>query len=284
VTRWEAPAKVNLSLQVGPADPSGLHPLRSLVQTIEWADLLTIEEGEEDRLVVEGADLPTGGDNLIWKAVSALRTAAGMSGPCLDLHLRKALPVAAGLGGGSSDAAAALLGLARLAKASPVVAEAVAPTVGADVPFLLVGGCAWAEGHGELLERVDLRPDFALAVAVPPAQLSTGEVYRNWDRLEQPEGPSFSGRQLPPSLRPYGPLRNDLTPAAVGLHPELADWISDLSGRFGRPVAMTGSGPGLFAYFGDLDEATSALAALPASTRAAAAALPRGRGVAPAGE
>jgi 4-diphosphocytidyl-2C-methyl-D-erythritol kinase len=67
----------------------------------------------------------------------------------------------------------------------------------------------------------------------------------------------------------------------VGLHPELADWIADLSSRFGRPVAMSGSGPGLFAYFADLDEATSALAATPASARAAMAAIPRSRGVAP---
>ncbi len=281
MTTWEAPAKVNLSLQVARPDESGLHPVRSLIQTIEWCDLLVVEEGEDDQLRVEGADLPLGGDNLVWRAVARLRQEAEIKRPAVDFRLTKSVAVAAGLGGGSSDAAAALLAYARLARISPVVAEAVAPQVGADVPFLMVGGTAWMEGYGERLTALRFEPDYSLAVVVPPFELGAGEVYRAWDRREGPSGPALEARSLPPSLRELGPLRNDLTPAALTLAPDLADWIADLGKLFERRVAMSGSGPALFAYFSDLDEATSALSAVPARARARMAAMPRPRGAAP---
>jgi 4-diphosphocytidyl-2-C-methyl-D-erythritol kinase len=281
VSEWQAPAKLNLSLQVGSLDGSGLHPVRSLVQTIEWCDLLTVEEGDEDRLEVVGAELPDGGDNLVWKAITALRAATGMKQPYLDIRLDKSVAVAAGLGGGSSDAAAALFAVARLCKVSPVVAEAVAPRVGSDVPFLMTGGTAWMEGHGEKLSAARIAGDFAVVVVVPPFELATAEVYATWDRLEEPAGKEVSGRQLPPALRELGPLRNDLTAAAMARAPELADWVDDLSDLLDRPVFMTGSGPALFAYFADDDEAASAVESAPKSARAAVAALPRPKGVAP---
>jgi len=278
---WEAPAKLNLSLQVASPDISGLHPIRSLVQTIEWSDLLTFEEGDEDRLEVVGADLPHGGDNLVWKAISALRAATGMKQPFLDIHLTKSVAVAAGLGGGSSDAAAALFAAARICKVSPVVAEAIAPTVGADVPFLMTGGTSWMEGYGEKLSAVRVESDYAVVVVVPPFELTTAEVYSTWDRLDGPLGTEVTGRRLPPAFRDLGPLRNDLTTAAMALAPELADWVADLSGLFDRPVFMTGSGPGLFSYFADDDEAASAARVAPKAARATVAARPRLRGVAP---
>lgn len=281
MSEWEAPAKLNLSLQVGSLDGSGLHPVRSLVQTIEWCDLLIIEEGDEDRLEVIGADLPDGGDNLVWKAISALRAETGMKQPYLDIRLEKSIAVAAGLGGGSSDAAAALFAVARLCKISPVVAEAVAPTVGSDVPFLMTGGSSWMEGHGEKLSAARIDGDYAVVIVVPPFELATGEVYAMWDRLEGPVGKEVSGRLLPPALRELAPLRNDLTAAAMALAPELADWLDDLSGLLDRPVFMTGSGPALFAYFADDDEAVSAVESAPKSARAAVAARRRPRGVAP---
>jgi len=280
VSRWEAPAKINLSLRVAEADGSGLHPLRSLVQTIEWCDLLTFEEGDEDQLTISGADLPEEGDNLIWKAVTALRSAVGIKQPFFDIHLDKAVAVAAGLGGGSSDAAATLFAAARLARVSPAVAEAVAPSVGADVPFLMVGGTAWMEGYGETLSPVPVEPDYAVVVVVPPFDLETAAVYQTWDRLDRPQGIPVVGRRLPPSLRPFGPLGNDLTPAAIALQPELDDWIADMADLFDGPVTMTGSGPALFGYFSDLDEAHSAAAAAPSQARATVAAVPRRNGAA----
>ncbi|HUO47058.1 MAG TPA: hypothetical protein VM470_09540 [Acidimicrobiia bacterium] len=278
---WAAPAKINLSLQVAEADGSGLHPLRSLVQTVEWCDLLTFEEGDEDRLTIIGADLPEDGDNLIWKAVTALRATAGIKQPFFDINLEKAVSVAAGLGGGSSDAAATLFAAARLARVSPAVAEAVAPSVGADVPFLMVGGTAWMEGFGETVSPVPLDPDYAVLVVVPPFELETAAVYQTWDRLDRPQGTPVEGRRLPPSLRPFGPLANDLVPAAIALRPELDDWIADMTDLFDGPVTMTGSGPALFGYFADLDEAQSAWAAAPSEARAAVATVPRRNGAAP---
>ncbi|HKX75461.1 MAG TPA: 4-(cytidine 5'-diphospho)-2-C-methyl-D-erythritol kinase [Acidimicrobiia bacterium] len=278
MSRWEAPAKLNLSLLVGRGDAGGHHPLRSLVQTIDWVDYLTFEEAGSDELTVEGADLPEGGDNLVWKAIAALRQAAGLTRPYLNIRLEKRIPAAAGLGGGSSDAAASLLATARLARVSPVLAEAVAPQVGADVPFLMVGGTAWMEGYGEQVDPLQVAPDYALGVVVPPFELATASVYGAWDLLGEPTGPELAGRRLPPSLRPLGPLRNDLTPAAIDLHPDLADWISEMSALLERPLLMTGSGPALFAFFGDLEEATSAMATTPSSLRAAIAATPRPHG------
>ncbi|MEX0666799.1 MAG: 4-(cytidine 5'-diphospho)-2-C-methyl-D-erythritol kinase, partial [Acidimicrobiia bacterium] len=132
---WEAPAKVNLSLEVRSPEGEGRHPIRSLVQAIEWCDLLEVEEADEDHLEIDGADLPDDGENPDWKAITALRQRIGEDRPRLHIKLTKAIPVAAGLGGGSSDAAASMLALATLRKSPKDMVAEVAPTVGADVPF-----------------------------------------------------------------------------------------------------------------------------------------------------
>ncbi len=277
ILRASAPAKVNLLLRVRQRDASGLHPLLSLVQAVDLIDELDARASEEDGLMVEGAELPTGGDNLVWKAVAALRTRVGRTTPALAFHLEKRIPVAAGLGGGSADAAAALLLAARLLEVSDEEVRAVAPSVGGDVPFALLGGLARMEGHGETL--TPLRPrrdDFHLAVAVPPFELATAAVYEAWDRLDGPAGPPVAGRDVPPSLRGFEPLSNDLFPAAVTLAPELAEWRD----RWGRAVLLSGSGPALFAFFPGRDEAADAATSVPAEARAVAAATPLGRGAA----
>lgn len=271
---WEAPAKVNLDLRVGAIDRNGLHPLRSIVQTVDWLDLLTIEVGDDDILRVEGADLPTDGDNLVWKAVSALNPPHR---PPLDIQLRKSIPIAAGLGGGSSDAAAVLAAMGDLFAIDEAARFDAATRVGADVPFLLRGGTALMEGHGERISILDALSGFALGLAVPPFPLATADVYARWDDLERPVGPVIGGAELPPGLRTQDELRNDLTPAAVSLRPELADWITDLAGRWSRPVLMSGSGPACFAFFVDADEAAGAVEAVGEHRGVQAAALrPRG--------
>ena len=276
---WEAPAKVNLSLEIRSPESDGMHPLRSMVQAIEWCDLLDVEEGDEDHLEIEGADLPDDGENLVWKAVTALRQKLGQDRPSLHIKLTKGIAVAAGLGGGSSDAAAAMLALAAIRKASVDLVSETAPTVGADVPFFLVGGTAWIEGYGERITeaRIDTE-SWTLAIAVPDFELRTADVYQAWDRLEEPVGPALDGRALPPSLREHGPFRNDLTPAAMVLKPELGDWIAELIDTWERPVAMSGSGPSLFAFFSDSDEAEGAVQALSRASRASRAVRPRRTG------
>lgn len=276
---WEAPAKVNLSLEIRSPGGDGLHPLRSMVQAIEWCDLLDVEEDDEDHLEIEGADLPDGGENLVWKAVTALRHKLDQDGPNLRIKLTKSIAIAAGLGGGSSDAAAAMLALAAMRKASPDLVTEVAPSVGSDVPFFLVGGTAWIEGYGERVTeaRIDTE-SWALAIAVPDFELRTADVYQAWDRMEEPRGPALEGRALPPSLREHGPFRNDLTPAAKALRPELGDWMAEVADTWERPLAMSGSGPSLFAFFADIDEAESAVKALSSSARASRAVRPRRAG------
>jgi 4-diphosphocytidyl-2-C-methyl-D-erythritol kinase len=271
----EAPAKVNLSLLVSAGDASGYHPLRSLVQTVEWCDLLEIDEADEEVLVVEDADLPDDDENLVWRAIRA----ATDRRPRLALHLRKRIPVAAGLAGGSSDAAAALLALGELAGLTEDAMHRVAPEVGADVRYFLTGGTAWMEGYGERISAADRLDGFALAIAVPGFELATPEVYRRWDRLDGPTGPEFPARYLPPVLRREEGMRNDLTPAALAVRPELGDWIADVSARWDRPVAMSGSGPAVFGYFADLDEARSAAVDAAPEARAACGVDLRPRGV-----
>jgi 4-diphosphocytidyl-2-C-methyl-D-erythritol kinase len=276
---WEAPAKVNLSLEIRSPEGDGMHPLRSMVQAIEWCDLLDVEEGDEDHLEIDGADLPDDGENLVWKAVTALRRKLGQERPSLHIKLTKAIAVAAGLGGGSSDAAASMLALAAIRKASVDLVSETAPAVGADVPFFLVGGTAWIEGYGEQITKARIDTEsWALAIAVPDFELRTADVYQAWDRLEEPIGPALEGRALPPSLREHGPFRNDLTPAAMSLRPELGDWMAEVADTWERPVAMSGSGPSLFAFFADNDEAESAVKALSRSVRASRAARPRRTG------
>lgn len=250
-------AKINLSLRVRSRDDSGYHPLRSLVQSVGWWDRLTLERSDDDAFTIDG-DLPAEEDNLAWRAVEAVRADAG-SRQRWSLHLHKRIAVAAGLGGGSADAAAGLVAATRLLRSPAGTAERLAATLGSDVPFCLMGGTAWMEGRGEILTEVPLRSDYALAIAVPSFELATAAVYRRWDEMEGPTGPTFGGRNLPPSLRGLDDLANDLLPAALDLRPDLGDWMDDLAERWDRAVHLTGSGPACFAFFADEDEAESAV-------------------------
>jgi len=275
MTILTAYAKVNLSLRVRPLDRSGRHPLRSLAQSIDISDTLTVEPAEEDRFVVEPEGIvPADDTNLAWRALEAVRAGKRR---LVDLHLSKGIPVAAGLGGGSADAAATLVAAGGVFGVGRDRLVELAPALGSDVPFCLLGGRLWLEGYGEVLTAEPMSEDFAFALAVPPFELSTAAVYRRWDELDAPEGPALGGRVLPPTLRDHGPLINDLTGAAVDLRPELGDWRVDLSALWGRPVAMTGSGPSLFAFFADLEEARQAADEVEGA-RATLAASPVDRG------
>jgi 4-diphosphocytidyl-2-C-methyl-D-erythritol kinase len=267
VTKVEAPAKVNFSLRVGSVERSGLHPLESLVQMVDWQDELSAEWWEDDVLVINGAaglewggsELPTGGENLIWKAAEAfwLGQVEVRRRP-MRVRLNKQIPTAAGLAGGSADAAAMLVALSGLTGRT-IDPDRVA-AIGSDVPFSLFGGTARMEGYGEQLTNIPPLSGFSLVVAVPPVALATPAVYREWDRLDGPTGPALKGRSVPPSLRGFD-LVNDLYPAAISLASELVDYRAQLESHWGRAVAMSGSGPSLFGFFGDLDEAKEAAAA-----------------------
>ena len=250
-------AKVNLSLRVRAPRSDGMHPIWSLAQSVDWADEMSLEMAEgEDEFVLRGADLAADQDNLAWRAVAAMRTGFG---PSIRLELDKSIAVAAGLGGGSADAAIGLALGAEMFGRSPEAAVAAAAELGADVAFCLAGGTAILEGVGDEVTRLMSADDFAIAIVVPPFELATPSVYRRWDELGGPTGPEIEAKQLPGSLRDHAPLGNDLQPAAVDLVPELGDWISDAASAWGQRVAMSGSGPSLFSVFGSAGEAKDAI-------------------------
>lgn len=252
-------AKINLSLGVRPRDSSGLHPLRSLAQSISPADRISLDEAPEDAFEVfgerEGLGEPS--TNLAWQALEASRPARSRHA----FRLHKLIPVAAGLGGGSADAAAVLALVQHLYGPSDDI-DRLAPTLGSDVPFCLVGGTAWIEGRGDRIERLPLLADLHIALVVPPFSLSTAAVYARWDALDGPTGPALEPRHLPMALRAEAPLPNDLTPAAIDIEPGLGDWIADLNRLWGQGVAMSGSGPALYSLFATESEAAGAAAAV----------------------
>jgi len=257
----DAYAKVNLILRVRPTDRSGKHPLRSLAQSIEWSDRVSLDDAGEDRFVVGGLEAAGDRSNLAWRALEAVRSLSSRPSPVL-LELEKAIPVSAGLGGGSADAAAVLALAADRFGVSAADRDAAAPDLGADVPFCLAGGKAWMEGYGERLSPVPADLDYVLAVVVPPFEVPTADVYRRWDELGGPEGTRVSGRHLPRSLREFAPLGNDLTAAAVDLFPVLGDWIADVARLWGVPALLSGSGPALFGFFASEAEAADAAGAV----------------------
>lgn len=266
-------AKVNLALAVFPPMADGYHPIRGIFQSVSLADTVEIRPSASDAVAVSNDEAPDDESNLGWQAFAAVRRAARVT-QSAEVRIDKRIPSGAGLGGGSADAAA-VLGLTgeRFGLDEEQLLE-IAEGLGADVPFGLVGGTCLVEGRGERLSRNDPLSGFALAVVVPPFSFSTPEVYRAWDTLGGPEGPSTPVGKLPPSLREGPPIRNDLYPAALSLDSRLGDWRSDLEHRWGTSVAMTGSGSALFAYFASIDEASDAAAAVDVPSRLATAVEP----------
>jgi len=278
VTEALANAKVNLSLTVSAVGDDGYHPIRSLAISVDSSDRLTVELSDEDSFECSDEEL-NNENNLAWRAFTAYRKTSLTHRP-VSMRLDKRLPVAAGLGGGSADAAAALILAKEYFSAELGVEDSIAAELGSDIAFCLRGGLAMLEGRGNDVKPIDPLPtDFVLAIVTPPIQLSTGQVYRQWDDLRDQQGPAVDSSDLPPSMRDYPPLRNDLYPAAIALEPVVDEWRQELSAAWARPVFMTGSGPSLAAYFLDADEAEGAVAAAPDGHRAAFVAAPAASGV-----
>ncbi len=250
-----APAKLNLRLLVGPLQPDGYHPIRSLMVALDGlADTVTLTVGPER--VVRCAGLESSA-NLAWKALDALEAAVGRSLPCA-VDIDKRIPVQAGLGGGSSDAAATLVGANRMFDLGldDTTLEAVAAQVGSDVPFFVRGGAQWAEGRGERLTPAPM-PSFAALIVKPAAGLSTADVYRAFDRLP-PLDPD-DGHDPPlqmPELATW--VRNDLWPAATILVPHLKSIADELVSLDAGAALLCGSGSALAGLYSDRATATLA--------------------------
>ena len=200
-------------------------------------------------LVVSGRDpdVPVDPTNLAWRA-------AAVAGIDVVVTLEKRIPAGAGLGGGSSDAAAVLRGLRDQFGLDPVRAERIAAELGSDVPVCLHGGTCWMRGRGERLDPVaGVRPT-PVAIAVPPIHSSTPAVYRAWDELGAPR--ATRAVAAPPTLGGLtSALLNDLEPAAEVVAPALAEFRRALHESAGREPFLAGSGSAYCVWFDDLDEA-----------------------------
>ncbi len=257
-----APAKVNLYLEVGPPGHDGYHPVRTVLQAVDLCDLIELEvegAGEGVELAVEGC-APAGEDNLCHRAASAFLEATGL-GWVVRVELRKHIPLAAGLGGGSSDAAAVLRGLNHLAGDALPREELMrlAASLGSDVPFFLVGGTALGEGRGERVTPLPQVPPLPLLLASTGSELSAREVYRRFDLVGGDPPPREGPRPLLDCLERGefhllpALLFNSLQRAACDLDPALGALLSR-AGDLGAGALVSGSGPTIF-LFASGDEA-----------------------------
>ncbi|HKP91912.1 MAG TPA: hypothetical protein VJT75_18235, partial [Thermoleophilaceae bacterium] len=221
----EAPAKVNLVLHVGPRGANGLHELCSLFASVDLADTVTVRAADRDEVLCEP---PIEGRNLASDAVAALRSALDGDLPPLRVEIEKRIPVAAGLGGGSADAAAALRAANRIA-GEPLAAGdlvSLAEGLGSDVPSQVEPRHALVSGTGDRVEPIEL-PPMTLVLVPSEAGLATGHVYAEADRIgstrEALDPAALRELAARPLDRLAGALENDLEPAAVALRPELVD-------------------------------------------------------------
>jgi 4-diphosphocytidyl-2-C-methyl-D-erythritol kinase len=274
-----APAKINLCLFLGPTRADGRHELVTLFDSVTLYDELWVEPAAADQVICRGV----AGPNLVGDALSALR-AAGWNGPPVDVRIEKRIPVAAGMGGGSADAAALLRLAPRLAPVDPDMLARIAAGLGADVPAQLDPGPSIGTGAGEVLEPLAALPPYGVLVLPQAFALSTPAVYREADRLglgrTADELVGLRSR-LPPAPPPELVV-NDLQPAALSLAPSLADVLAAVRGAGAGHALVCGSGPTIIGLYPGEDGWARACAAadeLRPQFPAATAAAPVGRGV-----
>jgi len=248
-----APAKVNLTLRVLGVRPDGYHALESVVVGVSLFDTLTVEPDDRLTLVCDGFAVPEGDGNLALVAARTLREACDVRAGA-RLHLSKRIPPGRGFGGGSSDAAAAMLALDRLwgCGLGRDALAGLGARVGSDVPLFFGGPVAVMRGRGEHIEPVEARSSWRLALAWPREPLSTAEVYVAYDRLPARDGRGPSATEVLGRLggpaRAAGPfLVNDLEQAADNVRSSRLNLRTCLQEAGAEAVGMTGSGSAYFA-------------------------------------
>ena len=265
-----APAKLNLCLYLGPRRADGLHELCSLFEPLALADSIEVSEAERDEVICPGVE----GENLAARALAALRE-RGWEGPPLRVEIEKRIPVAAGLGGGSADAAV-VLRLARDPAEWPAGGirdlNEIAAELGADVSSQLDPSLALVQGIGERIERLPYPAPHAVVLLPGGGGLSTAEVFAEADRLGLGRGAaeleSLAERLRAAAGAGVSPLdyadllANDLEPAARSLRPDIGEALDALRAAGAPLVLLTGSGPTAVGVFGALAPAKSAAAQL----------------------
>jgi 4-diphosphocytidyl-2-C-methyl-D-erythritol kinase len=266
--RERAYAKINLCLFIGPTRDDGRHELVTLFDSVGLCDELTFAEAATgaDRVRCDGVT----GPNLVGDALAALRD-AGWQAPPLEVTIEKRIPVAAGMGGGSADAAAMLRAAPRLAPVATGAVAEIAARLGADVPSQLGGGPSLGTGAGERIEPLAPLAPYGVLVIPQPIALSTADVYRESDRLGLPRSREELDR-LRASLHAVLPERltpelmvNDLQPASLSLAPRISAALDAAAGAGADRAIVCGSGPTVIGVFAGADgegraaEAASAL-------------------------
>jgi 4-diphosphocytidyl-2-C-methyl-D-erythritol kinase len=259
-----APAKLNLCLYLGRRRPDGLHEICSLTDSLSLSDRIEVSEARADEVRCAGFD----GPNLAARALEALRE-RGWSRPPLSVEIDKRIPIAAGLGGGSADAAAVL----RMARDEVGELEELAAEIGADVPVQLDPGPALVRGAGERVDRLARSAEYAVLLIPASSGLATADVYAEADRLglgrDGSELEALGARLRDAADGGASPLaylellENDLQAAALSLRPEIGEAIEALESVGAAPALITGSGPAAFGLFPDIAAADRAAASLP---------------------
>ena len=259
----EARAKVNLTMDVLRRREDGYHEVDLLMQSVSLHDTLTIEESDELTLTIAGS-LPVEDNNLVLRAARLLAQDAGIE-PTGKMHLVKRIPVAAGLGGGSADAAAAFVGLNELWGLDYPLEKllAIGAKLGADVPFCIAGGCCRATGIGTVLEEVKSALELHLVILKPCEGLLTKEIFGGLKLNEQTKHPDTPGAAKAAEAGDVEALiacmGNVLETPAMARRPQIARALEELEELGALHARMSGSGSAVFGLFAD--EAAAAHAA-----------------------
>lgn len=260
--QYRAFAKLNLFLQVLGKRKDGYHEIRSLMVTVGLADTLQLKRTPSGiTLRCESPDVPLNSDNLCWKAASSLSEHAGCSNG-VEITITKNIPVAAGLGGGSSDAACTLVGLNRLwqLNLSGEDLAGIAKDVGSDVPFFIRGGAQIAEGRGEKLTQLESLPEPWFVIVSPSVRISSRQAYSalriGLTRVEHKTRLKALGMGLD-AANVAGSLQNDLESGVMEICPEVRELKDALLSHGALGSLMSGSGPAVFGIARDQTSASA---------------------------
>ncbi|MFA6000948.1 MAG: 4-(cytidine 5'-diphospho)-2-C-methyl-D-erythritol kinase [Thermoleophilia bacterium] len=270
IAEVRAPAKINLWLHVGPLEADGFHPVCSLMDRVTIADTLQARRAPDEgmRLSVYGMDNDAPQENLVMRAARALEQAAGKRMD-VDIDLTKKIPVAAGLGGGSSDAAAILKLLVFLFELDihETKLMEIAGVLGSDVPFFMTSGPQLAEGKGDILMPVRFGFDYAVVIVNPGIRLSTADVYQLYDETAGASRETFANHvewaheeigRLDSLDALVNQMHNDLESPARSLCPEIDGIEQGLRASGAAAVLVSGSGPSVFGVYEDSETASRA--------------------------
>lgn len=272
IIKKKAYGKINLGLDVTGRREDGYHIVRMIMQNVDIYDTLTFEDNDtgEISLTAPGTDLPLGQDNLICKVAWQLKEKYGVNkGACIELIKR--IPVAAGMAGGSTDGAAAYLALNELwglGLSKEQLCE-LAVSLGADIPYCILGGTALAEGIGEELTVIKDMPECHIVVGKPAIDVSTGWVYKELDSKEIENHPDIDGirRAIEDGdlHRMCSLIGNVLEPVTASKYEEIGKIEKLMEDNGAIKAFMTGSGPTVFGIFDDRNAAEKAVEAVRAS-------------------